>query len=158
MVSSTSAGRGAEAVKARLPLRAARWAGLFSDRINCCRSMLGACRRGDGTCCGWSFRAQIIRSTAMFERQDNHLIRFVASMIGQASERQRANKTLRLPTPSSPLHSLRAQFIVGTSSPPLDSPLLRVPEHDSPCEVAGAEEASDDILFLTNVATYCCRR
>lgn len=41
MVSSTSAGLGAEAVKARLPLRAARWAGLFSDRINCCRSIVG---------------------------------------------------------------------------------------------------------------------
>ena len=41
MVSSTSAGRLAEAVKARLPLRPARCAGLFSDRINCCRSMLG---------------------------------------------------------------------------------------------------------------------
>lgn len=43
MVSSTSAGRGAEAVKARLPLRAARAAGLFSDRINCCRSIVGLC-------------------------------------------------------------------------------------------------------------------
>lgn len=48
MVSSTSAGRGAEAEKARLPLRAARWAGLFSDRIRCCRSIFGALDDGDG--------------------------------------------------------------------------------------------------------------
>lgn len=77
-------------------------------------------------------------------------------LIGQTSERLPANKILPLPTPSSLLHSLRAQFIVGSSSHPLVNPLLRAPEHDSPCEVAGAEEASDDISFLTNVATYCC--
>jgi hypothetical protein len=40
IVSSTSAGRRAEALKARLPLRAAWKAGLLSDRIICCRSMV----------------------------------------------------------------------------------------------------------------------
>ena len=33
-----------------------------------------------------------------------------------------------------------------------------MPQSTKPCEVAGAEEASDDILFLTNVATYCVKR
>ena len=33
-----------------------------------------------------------------------------------------------------------------------------MPQSTKPCEVAGAEEASDDILFLTNVATYCVKK
>jgi hypothetical protein len=40
MVSSTSAGLRAEAVKARLQLKPACVAGRFSDRINCCRSIV----------------------------------------------------------------------------------------------------------------------
>lgn len=40
MVSSTSAGLRAEAAKARQPFRPARSAGLLSDRINCCRSIV----------------------------------------------------------------------------------------------------------------------
>lgn len=39
-MSSTSADRWAEAVKARLPLRAAPRAGLFSDRARCSRSIV----------------------------------------------------------------------------------------------------------------------
>jgi hypothetical protein len=47
MVSSTSAGRVVEAEKARQPLRPARGAALLADRINCCRSIVGA-GVGDG--------------------------------------------------------------------------------------------------------------
>lgn len=129
IVSSTSAGRGAEAVKARLPLRAALRAGFLSDRINCCRSMLEAWEGGDGaSCCGRSS----CRRPADSQCSKPSIITKWAGVIGQVRPSAfRMNKIRRQPSPSSLLHSLRAQFIVGMSSHQLGPPLLRAPEHET---------------------------
>lgn len=51
MVSSTSAGRRAEAANPREPLKAAHCAGRLKDRTSCCRSIFGVVAMANNRCC-----------------------------------------------------------------------------------------------------------
>jgi hypothetical protein len=108
MVSSTSAGRWAEAVKARQPLRPARCAGLFSDRIICCRSIVE--REGGRWRCLLKLASPL--TSTKKSRVGAKPSHNAEAVIGRSPLATKSNSRAPVLLFSSPTHS-RAQFIVG---------------------------------------------